>query len=416
MGTYIFLLLLSALGAPSYGDVTDCEMSSKQVHYHLRNDLLCDYYSQHRPKIEHRNATKVYVRMIVQSFSYDAYAGMMNVGSWMPMTWMDDHLQWKPSSYDDVDLMQLSASEIWTPDLALYNTYTQSGVQRVLDSGVECLIRNTGKVTCVPPSQHEAICIADLRNYPYEKQKCTLRLGSWVHSGEEIDFQFSNKPVTIDNVQNGEWKILNVSVERFPGKYGCCPNNTYPSLAFIFSIQRLPSYHEATIIIPAVVIIIITLSIFFFNAAENERLYLIIVDVLLHFLFIQNLSWELPKVGDNTPYILLFARDSLVLCLVQFITTVILRRTIKIPVDNVGWISGVVGTLIQSRVGQAILVFDNSVKAVAIAKGDEDGDNIIEKSQGANNVDYVVFATLLDRLLCAIFLIIYITMFIRFIP
>ncbi|KRT85547.1 transmembrane ion channel, partial [Oryctes borbonicus] len=316
----------------------------------------------------------------------DMFKNTINVGSWMPMTWLDDHLKWDPSSYDNVDLIHLTSSEIWTPDLALYNKYNHDSVKKIFDTGVDCIIRNTGKVTCVPPSQHEAVCIADLRNYPYEKQKCILRLGSWVHSGEEIDFRFSNKPVTTENVPTGEWTILNVAVERYPGNYSCCPNNTYPSLVFTFTLERRPSYHEAVIIIPAVVIIIITLFVFHFNAAENERLYLIIVDLLLHFLFLRNLVYEIPSMGVNTPNILLFARDSLLLCLVQFVTTVMLRRTIKVPVDNVGWISGAVGTLIQSRVGQAILVFDNSIKAVAIAKGDEDGANIIEKSQGANNV------------------------------
>lgn len=114
--------------------------------------------------------------------------------------------------------------------------------------------------------------------------------------------------------------------------------------------------------------------------------------------------------------------------------TLTLRHMIKAPVDNMGWISSSIGTLIQSKLGQAILVFDNSVKvevisclvdciisryisqAVAIAKGDEDGANIIEKSQNASNLDYIIFAKLLDRLLCVIFVVIYISMFFRLIP
>lgn len=127
-----------------------------------------------------------------------------------------------------------------------------TSVNRLFENGVDCIVRNTGKVTCVPPNQHEAICSADLTNYPYDKQKCVLRLGSWVHSGEEIDFRFANKPVTMDTVPNGEWDLVNVTVDRHNGNYSCCPNNTYPSLAYIFTIQRRPSYHEATLITPAI--------------------------------------------------------------------------------------------------------------------------------------------------------------------
>lgn len=56
------------------------------------------------------------------------------------------------------------------------------------------------------------------------------------------------------------------------------------------------------------------------------------------------------------------------------------------------------------------------LQAVAIAKGDEDGANIIEKSTMENNLDYVIFAKLLNRLLCIIFIIIYVVMFIRLVP
>ncbi|KAK9702997.1 Neurotransmitter-gated ion-channel ligand binding domain [Popillia japonica] len=388
MNVHIFLFLLAIFGVPSNCDITDCEMSSKQIHYHLRNDLLCDYYYDVRPKMDHRNATKVLVRMILQSFTYDMYSNTITVNSWMQMTWTDDHLKWPVDSYDNIDLIHLSSTEIWTPDIALYNKLHHTSVNRLFENGVDCIVRNTGKVTCVPPNQLEAICSADLTNYPYDKQKCVLRLGSWVHSGEEIDFRFANKPVTMDTVPNGEWDLVNVTVDRHNGNYSCCPNNTYPSLAYIFTIQRRPSYHEATLITPAIVIIIISLFIFSLDVAENERFYLIIVSLLFHLLYIDNLSWELPKVG-NVPNIVLFARDSLILCLVQFMLTVTLRHMIKASGNNSGWISSVVGTLVQSKVGQVMLVFDNTVKAVAIAKGDEDGANIIEKSTMENNLDYI---------------------------
>lgn len=47
-------------------------------------------------------------------------------------------------------------------------------------------------------------------------------------------------------------------------------------------------------------------------------------------------------------------------------------------------------------------------------KGEEDGANIIEKSETAYNLDYVIFAKLFDRVLCVVYIIIYISMLIKF--
>lgn len=120
-------------------------------------------------------------------------------------------------------------------------------------ASVDCLVLYSGTVVCVPPGRHDGLCMPNLARYPFDKQNCSVRYGSWVHSGEEINFKIPETPVSLgDYVENGDWKLLKVEVVKKEGKFACCPNNTYPSIVYRFIIERHSATHAATIIIPAI--------------------------------------------------------------------------------------------------------------------------------------------------------------------
>lgn len=117
-------------------------------------------------------------------------------------------------------------------------------------SSVNCLIFRTGSVLCVPPTRHTAACKADLRRYPYDTQNCTVRYGSWVHTGEEVVFNIDKMPIRMDDyIPSDEWTIKNISVEKSAGKYKNL-DNTYPSISYNFLIERRPMTQAATLIVP----------------------------------------------------------------------------------------------------------------------------------------------------------------------
>lgn len=128
----------------------------------------------------------------------------------------------------------------------------QEHVQKILNTATDCVVQSTGEVYCVPPAKHAALCIADLRKFPYDVQKCNLWVSSWVHLGEEIDIRFAEPAITQENLQESAWNLLQTGASRDPGIYQCCPNDTYPVLGFSFEIQRNPSMYVATIIIPSI--------------------------------------------------------------------------------------------------------------------------------------------------------------------
>lgn len=127
----------------------------------------------------------------------------------------------------------------------------QHGSAAVLTS-IECLVNNKGLVVCVPPTRQDALCRADVSKYPFDIQKCSLRYGSWVHSGEQMNFTIKKPAYSLDGfIPNNEWELVKIEVTTSPGKFKCCPNSTYPSFYYHFTIRRHSGAHVATIFIPA---------------------------------------------------------------------------------------------------------------------------------------------------------------------
>jgi hypothetical protein len=41
-------------------------------------------------------------------------------------------------------------------------------------------------VTCVPPTVYHTICAPDITYWPYDVMNCSLEVGAWMQTGEEI--------------------------------------------------------------------------------------------------------------------------------------------------------------------------------------------------------------------------------------
>ncbi|PNF14165.1 hypothetical protein B7P43_G13485 [Cryptotermes secundus] len=107
---------------------------------------------------------------------------------------------------------------------------------------------------------------------------------------------------------NREWKLASMKSYKNISKYDCCPNDTFSWVSFEFMLQRHPGGYSSTVVMPAVVLVLLTLLTFWMDPTEMDRLILATVDVVSHILFLQHLGHLLPANGDQTPLIIATAR------------------------------------------------------------------------------------------------------------
>ncbi|KAJ8979083.1 hypothetical protein NQ317_015072 [Molorchus minor] len=300
MELYVTLLHLPCSSADSDSDCSKQSSSKSQI-ARLKKDLMCDYDSTIRPVINEANGTTVSFRMLLKYFTYDVASSTLALDMWMPTFWKDQHLQWKPKDYENITRINFNSYSLWTPDLSVYNRAEQGGDPSAF-SYTYCAVTSTGNVLCVPSVHIDALCVPDLSRYPYDVQSCSLRMGSWVYKGEELDIQIYGSVVNTDELEpNGEWEILNTTAKRHPGNHACCPNTTYPSIEILFQIGRLSGAHAASVVIPTIVGMILTFTLLFISPLNQERMVLCYVNLIVQFMHVQYMSWQVPLKGDQIP-------------------------------------------------------------------------------------------------------------------
>lgn len=414
--TFYTLCVLSALIVSCKADDTCPPERVEQNHdeARLNKDLLCAYNSDFRPVLDHNSAVNVSVRFALKYISFDALEETFTVHSWIGIFWKDQFLKWQPSDYGNIKETQLESHQIWSPRMALFNA--DATLYQSDQLYTTCLVMYDGNVTCVPHIAHSGICRTSLKSWPYDVQNCTLYFGSWMNTGEQVNYTFfKKKPVVLDDYQNGPgWKLLHVVNERLPGKYSCCPNSTYPMLKYTFMLKRVAAGPAAIVVVPSVVIVMLTLISLVLDVKDNTRLMLVCFSLYGHFMFLTEIGYQIPKHSADTPILLLFLRDSMVMTLVGIFETLFLmylrRRVMPAP----GWIV-TINKLVSSGPGKYV-VFTEFDPTDAVDTKELTDDNTENEAKIRANLDWIQFANFLNSALFIVAVLVYLILISVYIP
>ncbi|XP_022827766.1 neuronal acetylcholine receptor subunit alpha-5-like [Spodoptera litura] len=414
-GTFYALCALLALAAPLV--TCDCPPEREGATHDegkLHKDLLCAYNYDFRPVKDHKQSLTVKVRFAIKYLSFDSLEETFTLHSWVAMMWKDEFLSWRPEDYGGIKETQMESHEIWTPRMALFNA--DASMYQSDQIYTTCMVSSEGVVTCVPHVAHSGICRTSLRSWPYDVQNCTLYFGSWMNTGEQVNFTFYNKqPIVREDYQDGPgWKLLNVVNERLPGKYSCCPNSTYPMLKYTFVMKRIAAGPAAIVVVPSIVIVLLTLVALAMDAKDNTRLMLICFSLYGHFMFLTEIGYDIPKHSADTPIILLFLRDSMIVTLVGIIETIFLMYLRRRKVPAPGFIVSV-NRLVANGPGKYVIFteFDPSEMDTKELAGNSSD---ITTDKPPVTFDWVQFAIILNRINFMVIVLVYIILVGTYIP
>jgi len=244
-----------------------------------------------------------------------------------------------------------------------------------------------------------------------------------VNSGEEIDFKVLKSVISENDLdsQSREWRLYQATFRRNPGNFTEY-KSTYPSLTFSFSIKSHSGTWAALILGPAIVFILFNLISLWIDSENIQRSIVLIISMYAHLYFLQQLSWLIPHNGDDCPNIVLFFRDSLVITGILILNIVLVRGITLCSVQTPSWVENTTSFMGSNRFGQVFLTkhlidkqsFHSEVSA-------DDGVNLVEsqpqeqpKTKTAG--PWQTFANIIDRILFAILLIVYVIMVFGLIP
>lgn len=194
----------------------------------------------------------------------------------------------------------MAQHEIWEPDIRSYNGINQDNFY----GNSNFYVKADGVVTWIPPTMFKILCASDLRYWPYDTHNCELRLGSWVHDGNELDIHARKPNMKFEwYTENPEWEVKDLVAGREVSVYDCCPDEPYVTIRYNVTITRRASIYRHVIIAPAFVIITLTLITFWLPATYGEKIVLNGVTVVMIVLFLLYFSQKLNIMATHTPLI-----------------------------------------------------------------------------------------------------------------
>ncbi|CAD5219482.1 unnamed protein product [Bursaphelenchus okinawaensis] len=237
----------------------------------LYNYLFKNYRKEIRPmNPQHPASTNVTVQLFLKQIQKVKESDQtLSLYCWIEMYWTDFYLKWNEKEFNGTKEIIVPVSEIWKPDLLVYNNAHMNVEANQLETNA--VIKSDGRVSVYRAMVTQITCLLNLDDFPFDQQICYIMLSSWSYDGSGIMLDTLVNTL-VDNSQtdlakistlthymeNSEWQLNDFKIRRNLKYYECCPY-AFPDLTYYFSIRRNPMYYLFTQLLPSSFISVITI-------------------------------------------------------------------------------------------------------------------------------------------------------------
>ena len=181
-------------------------------------------------------------------------------------------------------------------------SYSVAEEERSIDDYL-VVITPDGTVTWNYPVITKSYCKIDVRLFPYDRQYCTLKYGSWALHGFELDVvNKSSKGDYSSYINNTAWDLIDIKAERNEVFYSCCPE-PYPDVTFTIIIERRPLFYLYNLVLPCLFMLIIPVMGFYLPVESGEKVSLGVTVLLALTVFLLLVAENLPPQSESIPLI-----------------------------------------------------------------------------------------------------------------
>ena len=165
------------------------------------------------------------------------------------------------------------------------------------------MISFDGTVFWSPPARMRSSCKVDITFFPFDKQKCKMKFGSWTYDQAQVDIVNKSDLIDLSNyITNGEWSLLDTKIIRNEVVYPI-GDEVYPDVTVTFHIQRRVLYYILNIIFPCVWLNILSLLSFCLPPDAGEKVTLGITVLLSYSVFMLLIAENMPPTSEFVPLI-----------------------------------------------------------------------------------------------------------------
>ncbi|XP_021367417.1 neuronal acetylcholine receptor subunit alpha-10-like isoform X2 [Mizuhopecten yessoensis] len=268
------------------------------IKYLLRINSVRSLYS--RPVLNYSDSVNVkFGLQLIQIMDLNERDQVLTLNVWSHYEWVDVHLRWNVSEYKGVEEVHMKPTELWTPDIKLYN-YADDRLTENRDA--MCVVRYDGTITWLPQAVYKSSCNVDVATFPFDKQHCHLKFGSWSYDGFKLDLHFVNaSEMTMDDYYvSNVWDVIETPAQRNVMKYVCC-QAPFIDLTFSITIRRRATFYAYILILPCVLLTSLTLVLFWIPPESPAKMQLGMSIFMAFFVLLLLFEGNLPPAANAVP-------------------------------------------------------------------------------------------------------------------
>jgi len=156
---------------------------------------------------------------------------------------------------------------LWLPDLNILNIADGTAGFVPISSTNLAIVNNTGLVYVIfSMSGLKTKCSLTAFYYPYDRQNCSILVGSWQHDTSRINFLSSDNFVDLTSyTAHPVWNLKRVDVEKMLTNTRFLNTFSYQSgdIGFYLIMQRGAMYSIINNIFPSVILIVVMLAAYY---------------------------------------------------------------------------------------------------------------------------------------------------------
>lgn len=198
--------------------------------------------------------------------------------------------------------MNFEFYEIWSPDIRSWTTFDGSQMSRSV--GRDPLrVSSDGIVSWWTRAVLKSECDIDLTDFPFDRQPCSIILGSWTLDSTHLAITTNkkfNKQVYGPFSKNPEWSLIKMDV------YGADTNVTeiasWHTVSVDLVLKRRNEMYKYRIGIPYFTAWSLAIFSFLSDAGSQRRLLFSSVSILIFLMLMIQLSYQLGPHSVQTPY------------------------------------------------------------------------------------------------------------------
>ena len=163
-------------------------------------------------------------------------------------------------------------------------------------------LKHTGRILWAFGGTFSTSCTLDMTFYPFDIQKCDIRIDNWAYTMEAVDLVNKSAVVHLmDFSVNGEWELHMTAVHKSTYEVDTHPDKLFPRVTFSIYLHRKFQYYFINIVTPCLFCIIIAIMVFWLPPESGEKVSLGITVLLAFSVFQLVVAENTPRTSDFTP-------------------------------------------------------------------------------------------------------------------